>query len=317
MKVFISTHPFGETSKIPLELLDKNGFEVRINNRGRKITSKELIKDIGEAEVLIAGTEKITEDVLRNAPNLKLISRVGIGLDGIDFELCRKYNIKVVYTPDAPTMAVAELCVGLILDLSRKISFTDANLKQGIWNRHMGMLLYGKTIGIIGMGRIGKSLIKLLSSFNVSFKVCDPNPDFAFLKIYNVELTNKTKLLKESDVVSLNLPLKKDTMNFLMLDDLKNMKKSSILINTARGGIINEDDLYIALKENLIAGAAVDVFEEEPYKGKLRELNNVVLTCHMGASTIESRTDMETQAVEEVVRYKNHIPLKNEVFKNE
>ncbi|MFK0357363.1 phosphoglycerate dehydrogenase [Campylobacter coli] len=317
MKVFISTHPFGETSKIPLELLDKNGFEVRINNRGRKITSKELSKDIGEAEVLIAGTEKITEDVLRNAPNLKLISRVGIGLDGIDFELCRKYNIKVVYTPDAPTMAVAELCVGLILDLSRKISFTDANLKQGIWNRHMGMLLYGKTIGIIGMGRIGKSLIKLLSSFNVSFKVCDPNPDFAFLKIYNVELTNKTKLLKESDVVSLNLPLKKDTMNFLMLDDLKNMKKSSILINTARGGIINEDDLYIALKENLIAGAAVDVFEEEPYKGKLRELNNVVLTCHMGASTIESRTDMETQAVEEVVRYKNHILLKNEVFKNE
>lgn len=317
MKVFVSTHPFGETSKIPLELLDKNGFEVRINNHGRKITSKELSKDIGEAEVLIAGTEKITEDVLRNAPNLKLISRVGIGLDGIDFELCRKYNIKVVYTPDAPTMAVAELCVGLILDLSRKISFTDANLKQGIWNRHMGMLLYGKTIGIIGMGRIGKSLIKLLSSFNVSFKVCDPNPDFAFLKIYNVELTNKTKLLKESDVVSLNLPLKKDTMNFLMLDDLKNMKKSSILINTARGGIINEDDLYIALKENLIAGAAVDVFEEEPYKGKLRELNNVVLTCHMGASTIESRTDMETQAVEEVVRYKNHIPLKNEVFKNE
>ncbi|HEF2147198.1 TPA: phosphoglycerate dehydrogenase [Campylobacter coli] len=317
MKVFVSTHPFGETSKIPLELLDKNGFEVRINNRGRKITSKELSKDIGEAEVLIAGTEKITEDVLRNAPNLKLISRVGIGLDGIDFELCRKYNIKVVYTPDAPTMAVAELCVGLILDLSRKISFTDANLKQGIWNRHMGMLLYGKTIGIIGMGRIGKSLIKLLSSFNVSFKVCDPNPDFAFLKIYNVELTNKTKLLKESDVVSLNLPLKKDTMNFLMLDDLKNMKKSSILINTARGGIINEDDLYIALKENLIAGAAVDVFEEEPYKGKLRELNNVVLTCHMGASTMESRTDMETQAVEEVIRYKNHIPLKNEVFKNE
>ncbi|EAH9613183.1 phosphoglycerate dehydrogenase [Campylobacter coli] len=317
MKVFISTHPFGETSKIPLELLDKNGFEVRLNNHGRKITSQELAKDIKEAEVLIAGTEKITEDVLRNAPNLKLISRVGIGLDGIDFELCRKYNIKVVYTPDAPTMAVAELCVGLILDLSRKISFTDANLKQGIWNRHMGMLLYGKTIGIIGMGRIGKSLIKLLSSFNVSFKVCDPNPDFAFLKMYNVELTNKTKLLKESDVVSLNLPLKKDTMNFLMLDDLKNMKKSSILINTARGGIINEDDLYIALKENLIAGAAVDVFEEEPYKGKLRELNNVVLTCHMGASTIESRTDMETQAVEEVVRYKNHIPLKNEVFKNE
>lgn len=317
MKVFVSTHPFGETSKIPLELLSKNEFEVRVNAHGRKITSQELAKDIRDAEILIAGTEKITEDVLRNAPNLKLISRVGIGLDGIDFELCRKYNIKVVYTPDAPTMAVAELCVGLILDLSRKISFTGANLKQGVWNRHMGMLLYGKTIGIIGMGRIGKSLIKLLSSFNVSFKVCEPNPDFAFLKMYNVELTDKIKLLKESDVVSLNLPLKRDTINFLTLDDLKNMKKSSILINTARGGIVNENDLYIALKENLIAGAAVDVFEEEPYKGKLRELDNIVLTCHMGASTIESRTDMETQAVEEAIRYKNRVPLKNEVFKNE
>ncbi len=317
MKVFVSTHPFGETSKIPLELLSKNEFEVRVNAYGRKITSQELAKDIRDAEILIAGTEKITEEVLQNAPNLKLISRVGIGLDGIDFELCRKYNIKVAYTPDAPTMAVAELCVGLMFDLSRKISFTDANLKQGVWNRHMGMLLYGKTIGIIGMGRIGKSLIKLLSSFNVSFKACEPNPDFTFLKMYNVELTDKIKLLKESDVVSLNLPLKKDTMNFLMLDDLKNMKKSSILINTARGGIVNEDDLYIALKENLIAGAAVDVFEEEPYKGKLRELDNIVLTCHMGASTIESRTDMETQAVEEVIRYKNNVSLKNEVFKNE
>lgn len=317
MKVFVSTHPFGETSKIPLELLSKNEFEVRVNAHGRKITSQELAKDIRDAEILIAGTEKITEEVLQNTPNLKLISRVGIGLDGIDFELCRKYNIKVAYTPDAPTMAVAELCVGLMFDLSRKISFTDANLKQGVWNRHMGMLLYGKTIGIIGMGRIGKSLIKLLSSFNVSFKVCEPNPDFTFLKMYNVELTDKIKLLKESDVVSLNLPLKRDTINFLTLDDLKNMKKSSILINTARGGIVNEDDLYIALKENLIAGAAVDVFEEEPYKGKLRELDNIVLTCHMGASTIESRTDMETQAVEEVIRYKNRVPLKNEAFENE
>ncbi|EAL9771369.1 3-phosphoglycerate dehydrogenase [Campylobacter lari] len=317
MKVFVSTHPFGETSENPLKLLSENGFNVRLNNHGRKITSQELADDIKDAEILIAGTEKITEEVLQNAPNLKLISRVGIGLDGIDFELCRKYNIKVVYTPDAPTMAVAELCVGLILDLSRKISFTDVNLKQGVWNRHMGMLLYGKTIGIIGMGRIGKSLIRLLSSFNVSFKVCEPNPDFAFLKMYNIKLVDKEKLLRESDVISLNLPLKKDTVDYLTLDDLEKMKKSAILINTARGGIVNEQDLFIALRDKIIAGAAVDVFEEEPYNGKLRELNNVVLTCHMGASTIESRTDMETQAVEEAIRYKNNISLKNEVFENE
>jgi len=214
-------------------------------------------------------------------------------------------------------MAVAELCVGLILDLARKISYTDKAIKDGIWNRHMGTLLYGKTVGIFGMGRIGKSLIHLLSTFNVKFKVYDVVPDLAFGRLYDVEFVPKEELLSHSDILSVNVPLKRDTLDYITLNELKQMNPHSILINTARGGIVNESDLYIALKENIIAGAAIDVFEVEPYKGNLTQLDNCILTCHMGASTIDSRTDMEVQAVEEAIRYKNGEPFKNEVFTND
>jgi D-3-phosphoglycerate dehydrogenase len=314
MKIFVSTHPFSATSLLPMELLKKEGIEVTTNSHGRKITTYELAQDIQDADVLIAGTEKITEEVFKNAPNLKLISRVGIGLDGIDFDLCKKYDVKVAYTPDAPTMAVAELCVGLILDLARKITQTDKNIKHGIWHRHMGMLLYGKTIGIFGMGRIGKSLIHLLSSFNIKFLVNDIEPDIAFGRLYNVEFVSKEEVLRNSDIVSINIPLKEDTKKFIVLEDLKKMQKEAFLVNTARGGIVNENDLFIALSENIIAGAAIDVFEEEPYKGDLTKLDNCLVTCHMGASTVDSRTNMEVQAVEEVIRFKNNKPLKNEVY---
>ena len=318
MKAFVSTHPFGEVSKAPLKLAEENNIELKLNPYGRKITSKELAKEIKDSDVLIAGTEKITEEVFINAPKLKLISRVGIGLDGIDFDLCRKYGIKVTCTPDAPTMAVAELCVGLILDLARKITYTNNNLKyKNKWHRHMGLLLYRKTVGILGMGRIGKSLIHLLSPFNVKFKVYDINPDIAFARLYNVDLVSKEKVLTSSDVISVNVPLKKDTYNYITMKELKMMKPHTILINTARGGIVNEEDLCNALKKGIIAGAGIDVFEEEPYFGKLREVENCILTCHMGASTIDSRKDMELQAIEEVVRFKKGLPLKNEVFSNE
>jgi len=317
MKVFVSTHPFSSTSAIPMTLVKNNHIDLSVNEHGRKITSKELAVDIKDAEVLVAGTEKITEEVLKNAPHLKFISRVGIGLDGIDFDLCKKYGIRVAYTPDAPTMAVAELCVAMILDLARKVTDTNIKIKEGIWHRHMGTLLYGKTVGILGMGRIGKSLVHLLSTFNVRFKVYDIEPDLAFGRLYDVTFVSKEDLLKTSDIISVNIPLKKDTKDYITKDEFHIMQKHAILINTARGGIVNEKDLYHALKHDSIHAAAIDVFEEEPYMGNLKELDNCILTCHMGASTMDSRTDMEVQAIEEVIRYKNNTPLKNEVFSNE
>lgn len=317
MKVFVSTHPFSTISSLPLKLLEENDFEVKLNPFGHKISAEELAKVINDTEVLIAGTEKITEEVFKNAPNLKLISRVGIGLDGIDFDLCKKYNVRVAYTPDAPTLAVAELCVATILDLARKVTHSHNNLvQQGVWKRHMGMLLFGKTVGIFGMGRIGKSLIHMLSSFNVNFKVHDINPDIAFSKLYNVQLVSKQEILEQSDIISVNIPLKADTKDYFLKADLLKMKQHAILINSARGGIVNEEDLYDVLKNKQIDSAAVDVFEQEPYEGKLKELDNCILTCHMGASTIDSRTNMEVEAVEEAILFKQQNVLKNEVFDN-
>ena len=314
MNVFISVDTFSDTSELPKKLLDDANISIRKNLHGRSIKSSELALEIQGASVLIAGTEKITEDVFQNAPNLKLIARVGIGLDGIDFDLCKKYGVSVTYTPDAPSIAVAELCIGMMLDLARQVTVANNNMKSNIWHRHMGMLLYGRTIGIIGMGRIGKSLVHLLSTFNVNFLVHDIAPDLIFGRLKKVKFVSKEEVLKNSDVVSIHIPLNRETKDFIQLHDIKTMKKSAFLINTARGGIVNEKDLYTALSKSVIEGAGIDVFEEEPYCGDLATLNNCILTSHMGSATVDSRTDMELQAVNEAIRYFDGLAFKNEVF---
>jgi D-3-phosphoglycerate dehydrogenase len=317
VRAYISTDPFGSISAEPINQLKYNGFEYRCNGFGRKISTSELADDIGNADILIAGTENITREVFEKAPNLKMISRVGIGLDGIDFDLCREYGVRVAYTPDAPTIAVAELSVALILDCCRKITETNNNLKaQGIWRRHMGILLNGRTVGLLGLGRIGKTLVHMLAGFNVKFMAYDHNPDIAFSKLYNISLASKVDVLKYSDIVSVNVPLTQKTHNYIASEELTLMQDHAILINTARGGIVNEDDLYQALQTQEIAAAAVDVFYDEPYKGNLKALDNCILTCHMGASTTSSRVDMEIQAVQEAIRFSQGEPLKNEVFEN-
>lgn len=317
MRAYISTDPFGSTSTEPINLLKYNGFAFRCNDLGHKISSEELANNIGDVDVLIAGTENITREVFMSAPNLKLISRVGIGLDGVDFSLCREYGVRVAYTPDAPTIAVAELSVGLILDCCRKITETNNNLKvRNIWCRHMGMLLNGRTVGLMGLGRIGKTLVHMLAGFNVKFIAHDKNPDIAFSKLYNVSLGSKIDVLKYSDIVSINLPLTENTRDYISDEELSLMQKHAILINAARGGIVNEDALNRVLQSGEIAAAAVDVFYDEPYTGPLKERDNCILTCHMGASTVSSRVDMEVQAVQEAIRFSRGEPLKNEVFEN-
>ena len=196
MKAYVSTYPFSVTTEKPKQLLHENGIELRKNEYGRKLTTEELAEELGDSDVLIAGTEYIDERVFKNAPNLKLISRVGIGLDNIDFKNCIKRGIRVAYTPDAPTMAVAEMVVGFMIGLSRNFRKSDREIKSGIWQRHMGNLLYGKTIGVIGMGRIGKSVIHLLSTFNANFLVNEIVFDYAYARLHRAEFVSKEELLQ-------------------------------------------------------------------------------------------------------------------------
>lgn len=313
-KVFISTHPFGEISSKPLDLLEAEGISYRLNPYGRKITASELATQIKDCDALIAGTERIDASVFENAPNLKLISRVGIGLDGVDFDLAKIHDVKVAFTPDAPTVAVAELCIGLMFDCLRMITATDRHLREGKWHRHMGGLLYGKTVGIIGLGRIGKTLAHLLQPFNVKIMANDIEPDMAFGHMMGIEWVDKNSLLENSDVVSLNVPLTKSTYHLVDDKAIEKMKSTAILINTARGPVVDESALVAALQQGMIAGAAVDVFENEPYDGPLNQCETAVLTCHMGASTKESRQRMELEATDEIIRYNRNEKLINEVF---
>ena len=313
IKVLVSTFPFAQTDPKAAELIINQGWELEFNPYGRKITLSELKVMLTGVDALIAGTEELNKETLELANNLKLISRVGIGLDGIDWKEIKRRKIEVAYTPEAPTLSVAELTLGFILDLSRGITNTTINMRNRVWERYSGMELTGKTVGIIGLGRIGKTLVRLLEPFNCKILVNDIKADEEFIKKNNLTLAKKEVIYKEADFVTLHVPLTKLTRNLINEEVFKLMKKDAFLINDSRGPVVSEKALYKALKQDQIKGAAIDVYEKEPYSGILCELNNIILTSHMGSCSEESRRAMEIGAAQAVVDFFTGTPLKNRV----
>jgi D-3-phosphoglycerate dehydrogenase len=303
--VFVSTAPFGESDPRPLEMLRATGVEFRTNPLGHRLSNDDLCELIGDASVLIAGTEPINEKVFSRAPQLRLIVRVGIGLDSVDLAAARRRGIEVAYTPDAPGLAVAELTVGLMLDLLRGISGADRALRAGKWKRHTGSRIATSCVGVVGVGRIGTKVIRHLTSAfpGVQILANDIQPVTGFEDMPEVRWVEKDELLRESDIVTLHLPFTPATRNLLSQDTLALMRKGSFLINTSRGGIVNENDLAAALRAGTIAGAALDVFEHEPYSGPLLDAERCVLTCHMGSMTHDCRARMEIEATEDACRF--------------
>ena len=306
MKVFISTTSFSQFSKKPIELLESEGLAVNLNDKGRKLSESEIAETSMAYDCIIAGTEPYTKKVLNQLPNLKIISRLGVGMDNIDLDDATKKGIKIYKTKTTPAPAVAELTLGLMLDVVRKITVHHQNLISGIWQKQMGNLLKGKTLGIIGLGTIGKTLVKLVKGFNFNILAFDLFYDNKFAEEHKVNYCDIDTLLSQSDIVSIHLNLTADTKGIMNKERLNKMKLESILINTSRGGIIDEEALYKALKEKNILGAGLDVFNEEPYSGLLTELDNVVLTPHIGAYAKELRVKMEIEAVENLIKGLNY-----------
>jgi len=303
-KALITTVPFGDKNRLPLELLESEEIEYLINPLNKKLTEDELVEMVTDFDVIIAGTEPITAKVMNNASNLKHISRVGIGLDSVDLMAAEERGIKVSYTPDAPAPAVAELTIGMILTLLRSVHVSNAQMHAGQWHRFFGRRLSNVTIGIIGVGRIGKGVIRHLQGFgNPKILVNDIEPDLQFGDEYELEWASKEQIYREADVISLHLPLTGNTKNMIRTEHLRMMKEDAIILNTARGGIINEDDLYDVLRTGYLSGAAIDVFDFEPYTGKLRDIERCLLTAHMGSMSVDCRTRMEIEATEEAVRF--------------
>ena len=320
-KIAITTTSFGEYESKPLEFLRKKGFEVILNPYRRKLKNSELIELCKDAVGIIAGTETLDAEVLQrltqSSPlspqsSLKVISRCGVGLDNVDYKAAKRLGIKVFNTPDALTLAVAELTVGLILNLLRKINQMDISIKHSKWEKLMGNLLSGKIVGIIGFGRIGRKVTELLKPFGCEIRYYDIEKELRDLGIKGFRdlgiegLRDKdykrvelVELLKTSDIISIHVSSKEQIIGE---NEIRMMKKGAWLVNVSRGGVVDENALYRALKERYLAGAALDVFEQEPYTGPLQELNNVILTPHIGSYALEARIEMERQAVENLLK---------------
>jgi len=298
--VLITTSSFGVNDPSLLMELKRYGLKCVLNPFGRKLTEFEVAELIKEYQPvgMIAGVEPITGNVLQKALKLKVVSRCGIGLDSVDLEAARKLGIVVTNTPDAPTIPVAELTLGLILSLLRRINVSHNSIRKGEWMRPMGSLLHGKTVGIIGCGRIGTYVAELMSVFGCSLL----GYDTVRTRVVPLTMVKLDEILSRSDIVTLHLPYNEANHHFINKDRIQSMKQGAFFINAARGGLVDENALYDALVSGYLSGAAIDCFEREPYIGRLNGLENVLLTAHIGSYAKEGRVMMESQAVSNLLR---------------
>ena len=286
-----------------IEVLKNAGFEVVYEEYPNEERLIELAKDV-EA-IIVRSKPKVTRRVIEAAPKLRVIGRAGVGLDNIDLDAAKERGIKVVNSPAASSRSVAELVFGLLFAVARKIAFADRKMREGIWAKKqcMGTELEGKTIGIVGFGRIGYNVAKIANAFGMRVLLYDPYPNEERAKEIGGTFTSLEDLLKESDVVTLHVPLIDATYHLINEERLKLMKSTAILINAARGAVVDNKALVKALQEGWIAGAGLDVFEEEPLPKDhpLTRLDNVVLTPHIGASTEEAQMRAGVQVAEQIV----------------
>ena len=284
-KLFIATSSFSEISKEIEKKFKKKKIVVKLNPLKKKLDKVSLIKYAFDADYIIAGTEIYNKEIISKLSNLKYIFRLGSGTDNVDIKFLEKKKISFKKSEITPEISVAELIVGYILMLLRKIHEMDQNLKNKIWKKEMGSLLHGKTVGIIGYGKIGKYLNKLLKSFGAKVLI----NDIKFIK----NKVSLNSLLKSSEIISININLR-NSKKILNKSKLDLLKKNCILINTSRPEVIDYDYLYKILLKKNIFGAGLDVFNKEPYFGKITNLKNVVLTPHIGgyAKEIRSKTGL-------------------------
>lgn len=308
-RVLVTTCPFGEIDRDPIELLETERIPFTLNPARRRLREEELAGMIGPYEALIAGTEPITESVLESAPNLRLIARVGIGLDSVALEAARRRGILVTYTPSAPSPAVAELAVGQMLSLLRGTVSVDREIRNGIWHRRIGRRLGLMTVGVIGVGRIGRLVIDHINGWCARILANDINRDSKLEHEARYIWADKETIFREADIITLHVPLTARTRGMIGRKELESMKPQAILINTARGEIVDESALAEALRARPEFSAAIDVFAEEPYSGELTNLDNCILSAHMGSATRDCRLRMELEAAQEVLRYFRGEPL--------
>ncbi|MBL8501784.1 MAG: phosphoglycerate dehydrogenase [Nitrosomonas sp.] len=296
----ISTSSFDIDNNPPLQQLLQKGMRIVTNPHKRKLTEDEIIELLAHgATGLIAGIEPLTERVFQAAPNLKVISRCGAGMDSVDLAAAKNRGIQVLNTPEAPAQAVAELTLGYILSLLRQINPIDRAVRNGEWPRTQGRLFAAQTVGIIGLGHIGRRVARLCQAFEATVIAHDP---YASQIPDGVSMLPLEQLLASADIITLHTPYSADMHHLLDAKAFAAMKPETIVINAARGGLVDENALLAALQSGKVSAAALDVFEQEPYHGPLLECGNVILTSHVGSLARESRQRMEIEAAENLLQ---------------
>ena len=302
MKIKVSTVAFSNNKDLVNEL-KKYFSDVIINEKGIRIPEKELVNFYKDADGIVVGLEKITPELLDQLPNLKIIAKYGVGLDNINLKACDERNIKVGWTGGVNKRSVAEMTLGFILALSRNLYLTSNQLKNNVWNKSGGSQLTGKTIGIIGVGCIGKDVIELLKPFNCNILFNDIY-ESKDLEQNNITQVEKETIYTKSDFITIHTPLNVETDNLIDLGAMTKMKNTAFLINTSRGKIINEKDLKFALKNRIIAGAALDVYEKEPPEDlELLKLDNIICTPHIGGNSKEAVLAMGISSIKHLVDF--------------
>ena len=288
-KVLVTTSTFARFSEAPLQCLRDGGLEiVRTPQAGTR--EADVLACIDDNTVaMIVGLEPITKAVINSAPSLKVIAKHGIGVDNIDLNAAKERGVRVVNAPGTNSEAVADLAIGFMFALARKIPDANSKVRAGEFPRVMGKSVWGATAGIIGMGAIGKAVVRRARGLNMTTLAYDPFFDQQFAAANQVRKASLDEVLTGADFVTIHIPYSEQTRNLIGKDELAKMKPSAYLLNTSRGGIVDEQALFEALSSNKIAGAAIDVYAKEPPLGSpLLSLSNIITTPHMGAYTEES-----------------------------
>jgi len=303
MNIVVTSPSFSKNEKLRKELLTRFP-DAKLNLEGQRFSKTELIAFIKDADALIVGLEPIDDEVLQHCTKLQTIAKYGVGLNNIDLDACRKHDIRIGWTGGVNRLSVAEMTLGYMLMLCRNLYVTSNELKQGIWNKSGGFQLSGKTIGIIGVGYIGKELIRLLGPFGCTILVNDIIDQSDYYRKHHLHEASKEEIYTRADIITIHTPLDKTTDGMINRDVFTVMKPSAFVLNSARGGIINENDLKYALQNNLIAGAAIDAYiEEPPTNTELLLLPNLICTPHIGGNAQEAVEAMGLSAIHHLREY--------------
>jgi D-3-phosphoglycerate dehydrogenase len=307
MKILVTATSFKADSSGPAaeqfrRFASERGSEILYNPYGRPLSEDELIPLITDADGYIAGLDFVTKKVIDAAVSLKVISRYGAGVDRVDLAAAKARNIAVCNTPGANAQAVADLTFALILAVARRIPVLDRKTREGQWPRSTGIELYGKRIGILGLGAVGKGVAKRAQGFSMEVLVYDPYINTRYAEEHHIIVSDFDTLIASSDIISLHLPLTEETRYIINADVMSRMKQGAVIINTARGGLIDEGAACGLLKSGRLGGLGLDAYEKEPPgQSPLFELENVVVTPHTASHTAEATANMAAMSVQNLI----------------